>query len=98
MEELKHLRSSCRGYQSRLFKTLTSLSAILEGDPSASLKEEDEVMLLNSYSERKTFCVTSTNEEQSALLMEANLRWKYTKLKKPKETQSSILDTIAKIN
>ena len=97
MEELKCLRSSRRGYRSHLFKTFTSALAILEGDPSASLKEQDEVMLSNTLEQlqRKKDILCDLDKRIAACITdEGELE---TEIYEAEETQSSILDTIAKI-
>ena len=68
--ELEHLRSSWGGYRSNLSKTLTSIAAILEGDPTSPLSELDVVLLANTLEQlqRKKVLYDDLNKQIAACI------------------------------
>ena len=97
MEELKHLRSSQRGYRSHLSKTLTSIAEILEGDPTSPLSELDAVLLANTLEQlqRKKEVLCDLNKKIAACITDnGELE---PEIYEAEEQETSLLDKLAKI-
>ena len=97
MEELKRLRSSRRGYRSHLSKILASVAEILEGDPTAPLKELDAVLLSNTLEQlqRKKEILRDLDEKIAARITEEGEL--ESEIYEAEEQEASLLDKIAKV-